>query len=140
MSKPSDIIVTTPKKEIENAALEAKVCREAGGGFYFRTFSKRPKGLKFGSRIFYVEDGYIRGYALVSQIKEGEMQCSVTKKQYGEGYHAIMKADSWTWIKPIAMKGFQGWKPMPLEMELNIEIIGGWLDPRPEIEQNAAAV
>lgn len=135
MSKPSDIIVTTPKNEMENAELEAKHCRDAGGGFYFRTFSKRPKGLKFGSRVFYVEDGYIRGYCVVSKITEGEMTCSTTNRKFGEGYHVMMKADSWTWINPIPMKGFQGWKTLPTDMELNIEGVGGWLDPRPEVEE-----
>ena len=125
-----DLIVTTPKTQIKNAAAEARQCIEQGGGFYFRTFRIKPKDLRIGSKIFYVEDGFIRGYGVVSAVKEGEMTCSTTGINWGKGCHAIIPADSWTWISPIAMKGFQGWRYFDANSK-DIVIVGHWKDSKP---------
>lgn len=123
------IIVTTPRTMMAVAAKEAQQCIDAGGGSYFRTFRHIPKELVIGVRIFYVEDGYIRGYGVVSEIINGNMRCGTTGRDWGEGYHVVMSADSWTWIKPIKMKGFQGWRYFN---DWDIEIIGSWMDPKPD--------
>ena len=126
-----DIIVTTPKNKMEIAEEEACQCIEAGGGFYFRTFRNAPCHLGIGSRIFYVEDGYVRGFGVVSEIKNGDMQCGTTGYDWGDGTHAIMQADSWKWIKPIPMKGFQGWRYFKAK---GIKVVGNWLDPKPSVK------
>jgi hypothetical protein len=130
-----DIVVTTPKSEMKNAEKEAKYCIESGDGYYFRTFKKRPKGLEIGSKIFYIEDGYVRGFGEVGGVARGEMECEATDRVYGSFNdqricHAIMPACTWKWIKPIPMKGFQGFRYFDEEYE----VIGGWLDPKPPIE------
>lgn len=130
---PADIIVTTPKNKMGLAAEEARQCIEGGGGFYFRTFRNRPTRLQIGSRIFYVEDGFVRGFGVVSEVFEGTMTCGTSGEDWGEGYHAIMQADSWKWIKPIPMKGFQGWRYFQTK---GIKVIGGWLDPKPSITRS----
>jgi hypothetical protein len=122
-----NIIVTTPKTQMDIAKQEAENCINNGGGYYFRTFRNRPKELVIGSKVFYVEDGYIRGFGVVSNIVNGNMTCDVSGKDWGEGFHAIMDAKSWAWIKPIPMKGFQGWR----YFNGNYEKIGNWLDPKP---------
>lgn len=124
----ADIIVTTPKGQMGTAAEEARQCIEAGGGFYFRTFRSRPAGLTEGSRIFYVEDGFVRGFGVVHEVKTGGMSCGTTGRDWGEGYHAIIPAESWRWIRPIPMKGFQGWR----YFHQQVEIVGGWRDKKPE--------
>lgn len=123
-----DIVVTTPKRMAEVAAREARDCIEGGGGYYFRTFANQPKDLAPGSRVFYVEDGYVRGYAVVSEIREGEMECGTTGQEWLGGHHAILPAASWKWIEPIPMKGFQGFR----YCSLDIQVVGGWLDSKPE--------
>lgn len=128
-----DIIVTTPKSEIGNAAAEAEACKRDGGGYYFRQFHALPRGVGVGSRVFYVEDGYVRGFAAVSAVREkgGTIRCDTTGRTWGGEGRAflVMRADSWNWIRPIPMRGFQGWRyfdaPAPLH------IVGGWRDPRP---------
>ena len=52
-----DIIVTTPKSEIANAAREAEDVKRAGGGMYFRRFppSMSPD-VRPGDRVYYVDD------------------------------------------------------------------------------------
>lgn len=126
-----DIVVTTPKSKIKAAAQEAEEAKRTGGGYYFRIFKKSPNAIP-GDRVFYVEDGYIRGFCVISYIKYMHREvCGTTEKGYGEGYYIYMDVKTWKWIKPIPMIGFQGFRYMEASKE--IEIIGGWLDPKPFI-------
>lgn len=127
----TDIIVTTPKKEMENAALEAEELKRDGGGFYFRTLHSRPKDIGDGSRIFYVEDGYVRGFCIIDHLEDGGGTCEVTNRYWDGSVRVIMYADTWKWIRPIPMKGFQGWRYY--EPPDDMEIVGGWLDSRPGV-------
>lgn len=144
-----DIIVTTPKHQMANAAREAADCIAAGGGMYFRRFHSTayPQRLRVGDRVFYVEDGYVRGFAVVDRLlhsPRGET-CDTTGRVWSQGFFVFMRADSWTWIKPIPMRGFQGFRYARDEgqnpniiahhaeaLVAWIEVIGYWLDPQPE--------
>lgn len=125
----ADIIVTTPKGEMQNAADEAADVLEAGGGRYFRTFRHSPPNICPGDRVFYVEDGFVRGFAsVVETVAGGRRRCDTTGREWGEGFHVIMDARSWKWIAPIPMVGFRGWRywgrPVPAT-------IGDWRAPKP---------
>jgi hypothetical protein len=128
-----DIIVTTPKSQMKIAEQEALECLEAiqngEEAAYFRTFSKKPKDLDIGSRIFYVEDGFIRGFVTVKKIGKGNIQCSTTGKNWKGECYVLMPAQNWKWIKPIVMKGFQGYRYFQAPKDM--EIVGDWLDPKP---------
>lgn len=127
-----NILVTTPKSEIENSALEAAECIKNGGGFYLRKLGKnKPQELDIGSKIYYVEDGYIRGYGVVAFVVQKNHKCETTEKEWGESWYAIISANSWTWIKPIQMQGFQGYRYFE---DSRVEIVGNWLDSKPEIK------
>lgn len=134
-----DIIVTTFKHEMQNAALETAdaIAAHARGERteYFRRLgtNSRPIGVLHGDRIFYVEDGYVRGYALIDRVAGifGRKRVRLTTNEiYPSGFYVFMKADTWKWIQPIPMRGFQGWRYSRLNEE-RIVIVGGWLDPRP---------
>jgi len=128
-----DIIVTTPKSEMKIAAKEAEECirliQDGEQPYYFRTFHKKPKAMGIGSRVFYVEDGYIRGFATIAEIGKGDMLCEITDRNWGGECHIIMLAKNWKWIKPIPMKGFQGYRYF--EPPKDMKIIGNYLDPKP---------
>lgn len=127
---PRDIIVTTPLHKRAAAAEEGWHGVEGGDdAFYFRTFRTLPPGLEVGSLVFYVEAGYIRGFARVKKIVEGTMECATTGKPY-HGFHAIMPVNTWYWIRPIAMRGFQGWRYMALDAEA-IHAVGSYKSARP---------
>ena len=112
----------------------------AGGGNYFRIVCPTPM-LEFGDRVYYTEDGYIRGFATICEIrrktgKREKIACQTTGKYWQVpkgGCVIIMDARSWCWIKPIKMTGFQGWRYMRLVREVEIHVVGGWLDPRPAV-------
>lgn len=127
-----NIVVTTPRGKMRLAEREAAECLARDGGHYFRRFYRRPKLLEKGMKIFYVENGYVRGFGEVSQVSyrgHTGMECESTGHVYGKGVYAIMAAKTWQWIKPIPMKGFQGWR----YFDKTYEVVGGWKDPKPEL-------
>jgi len=137
-----DIIVTTPKAQMRAAAQEAADAVAAGGGEYFRRFPDHANpNVVAGDRVYYVEDGYVRGYALVSRVKHRSThrRCDTTGRLWLPGYYVYMPANTWTWIRPIPMRGFQGFRyaqaccEAGVAFDEDMEIIGGWLDPRPRM-------
>ena len=104
-----DILVTTPKSEIDTSREEGEAVEEHGG-YWFRTFRFRPKVVP-GDRIFFVEDGLIRGYGIifdVSRLSEAA-ECDFTGRQWGTQGGYIVKYRDWDWLKtPVPHKGFQG--------------------------------
>lgn len=135
----ADIIVTTPKTQTDNAAREAADAKEHGGDTrYFRRFPLSVYlSLCPGDRVYYVEDGYLRGFAVVCESGEEEEPrfCDTTGQEYAPGYYVRMRADSWQWIEPIPMTGFQGYRfahKAGMSREA-VKIVGGWLDPKPMV-------
>lgn len=125
-----DIIVTTPKSEMNRAAEEAANCISDGGGFYFRRFNSRPCMIEPGEKVWYVEDGYLRGYCIVSEIKHLiKMQCDTTGREWPQGFYVFMDSKTWTWIDPIPYKGFQGYRRA--EGLPEYKIVGDWKYPKP---------
>lgn len=143
-----DIIVTTPKGQMANAAQEAADCIANGGGEYFRHFADhcRPN-IEPGERVFYVENGYLRGFAVVSRAEWSSAEtCQATGRQWNSGFYVYMDAASWQWITPIAMIGFQGYQYAKTEIDKSglaqihirgrwqyLRLAGDWRDPRPEV-------
>lgn len=137
----TSIIVATPKRAMADAAQEAEDAKKYGGDTkYFRRFSPDyyPASLRVGDKVFYVEDGYIRGYGIVSDIvnlPDGQ-KCDTTGKGYEPGVYVFMRADSWKWINPSRLVGFQGFRYVPYlsgDNPLWMDPVGGWLDPKPEV-------
>lgn len=148
-----DIIVTTPKSCMADAAQEAEDAKQYGGHTrYFRRFSSNfAPGIGVGDRVYYVEDGYIRGFAVVCEVtrEDNYRRCDTTGNLWRPGVYVWMRADSWQWIKPIPMRGFQQWrvigakcgerapviKPEPDSPSYPVEIVGGWLNPKPAVDR-----
>jgi hypothetical protein len=60
------------------------------------------------------------------------------------GMYVYMDARRWYWIKPIPLRGFQGYHYVPYTRDAwpifsgqahPIDIVGGWRDPRPEVSR-----
>lgn len=126
----TDVVVTTPRFQRENAAREAAECIADGGGYYFRKVPFVPNGCDVGSKCFYVEDGYVRGFAVIDRVvRNGHFICETTGHDWGHGNFLRMPSDTWHWIRPIPMQGFMGIRIFTTPFE----VMGGWLDPRPSI-------
>lgn len=135
----TDIIITTPQTEIERSAQEAADAIANGGGWYFRRLATFPKMLKKGDRVWYVEDGYIRGFCIVAKIYNGHQPfyCTTTKRNWPAGVYIIMSADSWKWIRPVPHMSFRGFRyvpPLDAKYLINMGgILGDWKTPKPEV-------
>jgi hypothetical protein len=104
-----DILVTTPKSEIDNSRQEgAAVQRD--GGYWFRTFRFRPK-VEPGDKIYFVENGLIRGYGIIFEVSplSEAAECDFTGRTWGDAGGVIVKYHDWHWLKtPVEFSGFQG--------------------------------
>lgn len=119
---------------MSNAAREAADCLRAGGGRYFRRLGTTPKEIGEGSRVYYVEDGYIRGYCLLQRVeKSSGKTCDTTGKVFEAGTYLVMDAQSWRWIAPIRFPGFQGWRYAPAQWSDQAKVVGFWRDPKPAV-------
>jgi hypothetical protein len=127
-----DIVVTTPKSEMKTAAGEAAACIAAGGGYYLRRLASMPKQLRQGDKVWYVENGYLRGYCIAAEMVENPaLVDEATGNLFPAGLYIVMPGESWTRIKPIRFAGFQGWRYFK-ESEHKIEVVGDWQAPRPD--------
>lgn len=124
-----DIIVTTPKTEMESAAAEAEFIKITGSGYYYRFFKTLPK-IKVGDKVFYTENGFITGFATVVDTSndDNDFECEATQKAFS-GKYVSMDATTWKWVKPIPYKGFQGFR---YAKDLDYEVVGDWRDAKPK--------
>jgi len=102
------ILVTTPKSEMENSAIEGHTIEK--GGYWFRTFKFRPK-IDIGDRIYFTEGGVITGFGVVFEIRQVSMgqKCDVTGRLWGDKGNYMVKYKDWKWlVDKIPFKGFQG--------------------------------
>ncbi len=119
-----DILVTTPISQSADAAREAEKIKRWGGGYYLRSLGRnRPRKSHSGNRCFYVDRGFIRGFAIIEKFRIH------TDDPTRPIYEAVMDARSWVWIKPIERKGFQGFRYVE---GMEFEPVGNWLDPMPK--------
>ena len=104
-----DILVTTPKSEIDNSRREGEALEEHGG-YWFRTFRFRPK-VEPGDRLYFTENGLIKGYGIIYQVlRQAEPEkCDITGTLWGNPGDWLVFYNNWHWLKtPISFKGFQG--------------------------------
>lgn len=104
-----NILVTTPKSEMDNSRKEGEDIVD--GGYWFRTFKFRPK-VEGDDRIYFVENGAITGYGTifkVGRVGDRGFMCDITGRTWGNTGDWVVCYDTWCWIKPqIKFKGFQG--------------------------------
>lgn len=128
-----DIMVTTPKKEMANAAKEAEEIKTNGGGSYFRYLGRSKPNAGEGDRVFYSENGFLTGFAVIKRFERKYQQtCSTTGRRWPDGWYVYMDALTWQWIEPIPYKGFQGWRYFNHDLfGPKLKIVGGYMDPKP---------
>lgn len=135
----SDLLVTTPLDKAREHVGEAEdlinYYYETGDvGYYYRLFNPwgAPKTLGIGSKLFYVDQRAVRGFAVVTDLEVNPDDNHLVSK---------MDANTWKWIDPIPcdygqVKPPQGYayarKHRYLKDVPEVEIVGSWLDPMPK--------
>ena len=64
-----------------------------------------------GNKIFFVEDGLIRGYGIIFGVRglSEPALCDVTDREWGQVGGFVVEYHNWHWLKsPVPMEGFQG--------------------------------
>ena len=99
----SDIIIYTTEENL----IHKKGLKEGEGKFemFYWKFSRLPKKLNEGDKVYFATEGFIKGYFIVLDINETFNHFAETPKNSIE-----WKSDSWKDIKPIPTKSFQGFK------------------------------
>lgn len=106
-----DIIITTPKNEIETSDKELEYVKNNNDAYFFRIFKTKPN-VEIGDKVYEVENGYIVGYGIIFDLIKDENGlneiCDTTGRKW-EG-KCMIKYKDWNYIEPIQMKGFQGYR------------------------------
>ena len=102
-----DIIITVPKN-IDWSDYQKEIDAVADGkqimNFKVNNFPKT----EIGAKCYVLHDGFIRGYMIISGLSEKEFDCTTTGKKWKGKF--IERTGKFYPIKPIAMKGFQGFR------------------------------
>jgi len=103
-----DIIITVPKKisweEYEKELNQVKDWK------YIMSFkvSNFPDTGK-GKKCYIVHDGFIKGWMIITGMKEKKFTCQTTGKEWAGKF--IERSGPFNYLKtPIEMKGFQGFR------------------------------
>ena len=114
-----NILVTTPKSKHKLAEEEAKFVEKNPDAYWFRTIRGKPN-VQIGDKVYYVDNGEIRGYGIVFDIESGEMECEATGRIY-HGTH--LKQRKWVWLKTtIPFRGFQGFRYVKDELQKLLDL------------------
>jgi hypothetical protein len=107
-----DIIVTTPKNKSQEASREADYCKKNGGGYYFRVFpvKRYPRNIKIGDKVFYIDNGYIRGFCLIDACG-----LNFSKTPYHNQILIFFLLDLAFSLVEVAQDGLQLEQPRPKE-------------------------
>ena len=117
-----DIVVTVPKSEYANIQEEETWAEKQGpsnesGACCFWKVSRLPKRLAPGDRVYFVQNGHIDNYNEFWYFEEEGYECEVTGR-FWEGPLLVMKVPSIRLKKPVPMKGFQGFRYIKRNEEL----------------------
>lgn len=141
-----DIIVTTPDSAMTEAVENTKATYTLGPTplyFWRFPFWDAPT-VTPGNRVYFVENGHVRGFAEVESVAsvDSPMRCAKSGITLQHGKYVYMRANTWRWILPIKRSEFTGFMYARKNglTPHTIEVVGGWLDPKPAEEANEGAV
>jgi hypothetical protein len=105
-----NVLITWPKTKPLEDYLEALAAAKAFGEVINYRVAKPPT--RHVKRCYVVYDGAIRGWSPIREVKYyGENTVRIVD---GDGYwpagYYIVRDPEWNEIRPIPMKGFQGWR------------------------------
>lgn len=132
-------MVTSPRTRMKEMAAEAEDALAGKFTHYHRSIDRHPREFKPGSRVYYVEDGAIRGFCVVETLVQA-VGGKPTNEFYAprSGLLIYMRCDSWMWVDPVAYCGFQAWRYAPARSTFHV--VGRWTDPRPAFDPRQKVV
>ena len=122
-----DLVITMPE-----AVVRSVLAAPEDVFFFHRTGRGRPRWHEVHDRVFFVWSGFVRGYGRTHSIKRLGTTVSLDGKRFKPGWYLKIYPDSWRWIEPIPMVGFQGFRYSRFE-EQDISVLGTWRDEQPVV-------
>jgi hypothetical protein len=109
-----DIVLTWPKRtSYENYVGELKKALNDGKVILF-SVSAFPVKAAPGDRCYMVHDGQVRGWSEIVAFHDGDGPDSVRQgEEWAKGKYIVRSAHWHKLLKPIEMKGFQGFRYAP---------------------------
>jgi hypothetical protein len=104
-----DIVVTIPKSEYQNDERENKFMQESTDVIQFWKFSKLPKNIKVGDRIYFVKNNRIPYSMRIREISKNDWEQCTTTGRVWEG-NLIFIDDLRVEEIDIPCRGFQGFR------------------------------
>ena len=102
-----DIVVTIPKSEVENIKREDEfVAQLQGNAVQFWAVPRKPKDLKVGDKVYFVENGYVTCYHIFIGYVYDPV-CEVTGRVWS-GLNFLLRCPQVRLEKPVPMSGFRG--------------------------------
>lgn len=103
-----DVVVTLPKSVRWEDYEEELRAAEAGAVMSFKV-PRIPKDVRVGDRCYIAHNGFVRGYMVISGLDDWtEFACTTTGREWRGRF--IQRTGRFTYITPVPMKGFQGFR------------------------------
>lgn len=104
-----DIVVTIPRKEYRNIIKEdEEVSRLNNQAVQFWSLPRKPKDIKVGDRVYFIEKGHITCYhKFIGFIYDPV--CEVTGRVWA-GLNLLLECPFTPLKNPVPHKGFQGFR------------------------------
>jgi hypothetical protein len=102
-----DIVITIPKK-VKWAEYEKELAKAEQGEILNFKVNNIPKQTKKGCKCFLLYDGEIKGYMNICDLGHKKFKCTTTGKEWEGNF--VQRTGKFNKIKPISMKGFQGYR------------------------------
>jgi hypothetical protein len=105
-----DIVVTIPKSEYQNDAIETNDYLDNADMVQFWTLSRVPKRLQVGDRVYFIKNNRIESsMKVIDIVTDSSTKCETTGRTWA-GKCQLFLDDLREENIPIQIKGFQGYR------------------------------
>ena len=119
-----DLLITMPEPVVRSVLAAPEDC------YFFHRTGGKPKWHEAGDRVFFVFSGFVRGFGRSHSIRRLGRTVSLDGRVFRPGWYLMIYPDSWRWITPLAMRGFQGFRYSVLHDD-QVEVVGDYRDAQP---------
>lgn len=104
-----DIVVTIPRSEYENDDIENKLMQESEDTIQFWKFSKLPKNIQVGDRVYFIKNNKIPYSMRIREISKNDWEQCTTTGRIWEG-NLIFMDDLREENLPFEVRGFRNFR------------------------------
>lgn len=107
ISEAKDLIITLPKN-VKWSEYEKELAKAEQGEILNFKVNNIPKQTEKGCKCFLLYNGEVKGYMTICDLGHKTFKCTTTGKEWDGNF--VQRTGKFNQIKPIQMKGFQGYR------------------------------